>query len=219
MAKRTVNPWDHQGRNSGGRRAVGTRDTRRRILIVCEGTATEPHYFTACKSIFRATLRELKVRGLGKDPKTVVRKAKGIRNSEEAKSGGVFDEVWCVFDRDDFGETFDQAIRDATAEGFEVAFSNPSIELWFCLHFREIKEEVTNTELKNWLSKSLNRPYKKSDAALFDELWPKYEGAQKRAAILIESHRSKKGGLNPGQHNPVTRLHELMLSLSRNSPR
>lgn len=159
------------------------------------------------------------MRGLGKDPQTVVRKAKGIRVQEEAKGGGVFDEVWCVFDRDDFGEGFDQAIRDAKIEGFEVAFSNPSIELWFCLHFRDVKAEVTNDELKAWLCGDLGRSYEKSDARLFDDLWPRHEAAQKRAAQLLETHSGKKGGLNPGRHNPVTRLHDLMRSLARNGIR
>lgn len=216
MAKRAANPWDRGGRNSGGKRAVGTRDLKRRILVICEGTATEPNYFKVCKTHFRATLRELKVRGLGKAPSTLVHKAKGIRLQEEAKTGGVFDEVWCVFDRDDFGANFDQAIRDAGNEGFEVAYSNPCVEVWFCLHFRNLEEPVTRDELFRWMALHLGRLYDKADAGLFDDLQPHMEIAHQRAAALVGKHSNQPGGLNPGQHNPLTRLHELMRSLARN---
>lgn len=198
---------------------MGTRATFQRILIVCEGSETEPNYFNACKTAFRATLRDLVVRGLGKDPRTVARKAEKIRDQEEAKSGGPFDEVWCVFDYDNFGPVFYEAIKEAKSRGFEVAYSNPSVELWFCLHFRKVEEPVTNDQLKAWLTTHLKRPYEKSDDDLFGILWPNHEQAQERAAQLVERHGNKSGGLDAGAANPITRVHELMQTLQRNSRR
>jgi len=53
-----------------------------------------------------------------------------IRNAEES-TGIKFDQVWCVFDLDDFPkENFDQAIERAKKEKFHVAYSNEAFELY-----------------------------------------------------------------------------------------
>jgi len=49
-----------------------------------------------------------------------------------------FDEVWCVFDKDDFpDQDFNQAIVLASAKGFRVAYSNQAFEYWLLLHFND----------------------------------------------------------------------------------
>ena len=47
-----------------------------------------------------------------------------------------YDQVWCVFDRDDHPH-FDEAIKMARDNGLDLAVSNPSMELWLLLHFRD----------------------------------------------------------------------------------
>jgi RloB-like protein len=47
-----------------------------------------------------------------------------------------FDQVWVVFDKDDFpADNFDNAISKAESLGFQVAFSNQAFEYWLILHF------------------------------------------------------------------------------------
>jgi hypothetical protein len=43
-----------------------------------------------------------------------------------------FDEVWCVFDVDDFD--IDTAVREAERRGLLLAVSDPCFELWLLLH-------------------------------------------------------------------------------------
>ncbi len=103
-----------QGKSSGskkfgnpGRRTRATRERmidrramRPRILIVCEGGKTEPNYFLA----FKVTND---VYGRGLETIRVVEEA--IRLNEKE---GPFDQVWCVFDKDDFpADDFDNAIK------------------------------------------------------------------------------------------------------------
>ena len=105
-------------------RIVDTVSTLQRFLIVCEGKKTEPLYFEQ----FRAPGLVVKVEGIGMNTISLVKEALRLRDE------GNYDQVWCVFDKDDF-EQFDDAIQLARREGMKVAYSNQAFELWYVLHF------------------------------------------------------------------------------------
>lgn len=46
----------------------------------------------------------------------------------------MYQNVWVVFDKDDFDD-FDKAIQTANSKGYQVAWSNQSFEYWIYLHF------------------------------------------------------------------------------------
>jgi hypothetical protein len=99
------------------------------ILIVCEGTKTEPNYFLG----FRLT--NVDVIGVGGDPLTVVNTAIDKRK-ERRKEGKIYDQIWCVFDRDSFpANRFNDALQKARISELHVAYSNEAFELWYILHF------------------------------------------------------------------------------------
>jgi predicted metalloprotease with PDZ domain len=51
---------------------------------------------------------------------------------------GKYDQLWCVFDKDDFNDNdYNAAIQIAEVNNFEVAYSNQSFEYWFLLHFND----------------------------------------------------------------------------------
>lgn len=57
------------------------------------------------------------------------------------------DSIWCVFDRDDnSNEVLLRAKQSATKEGYRLAYSNPSFELWFLLHFSNQQTEVEDCQ-------------------------------------------------------------------------
>ena len=139
--------------NSKGKRKFGsagmrTQDTRAgqlrvrndipRILIVCEGSKTEPNYFRS----FRVTND---IYGEGLETMRVVEEAIRLNDSE-----GPFAQIWCVFDRDDFpAENFDNAVhrvQSRAVEGFRVAYSNESFELWYLLHFEYLDAAVSRAQ-------------------------------------------------------------------------
>lgn len=98
------------------------------ILIVCEGENTEPSYFRK----FRLSSATIKVIGHGNNTVTLVRQAVKLAAQR------TYDQVWCVFDKDDFSpHDFNEAIRQAKAHGFGVAWSNQAFEYWLILHFAD----------------------------------------------------------------------------------
>jgi hypothetical protein len=98
------------------------------ILIVCEGENTEPSYFNQ----FRITSAKVKSVGEGYNTISLVNRALALSQQ------GNYDQVWCVFDKDDFNDNeFNSAIQIAIANNFGVAYSNQSFEYWLILHFND----------------------------------------------------------------------------------
>jgi hypothetical protein len=48
-----------------------------------------------------------------------------------------FDEVWCVFDVDEFDDDIKTATENARRAEISLAISNPCFEFWLLLHFKE----------------------------------------------------------------------------------
>ena len=113
-------------RRRGLQRRVNVRELRQRFLIVCEGEKTEPNYFNS----FRVPKAVIDVRGVGRNTASLVRKALEFMGEDD------YDQVWCVFDRDDFSvESFNAALQLARNNGIRVAYSNEAFELWYVMHF------------------------------------------------------------------------------------
>lgn len=121
------------------RRGKGKIEPRPRILIVCEGSKTEPLYFKDLMNRHRNKLVDLEIIPAGGTPKTIVEKAVALKKREaaRAKRDSVlpYDEVWCVFDIDEH-PFVEEAKEQAKANKISVAISNPSFELWVLLHYQ-----------------------------------------------------------------------------------
>lgn len=89
----------------------------KRILIVCEGTKTEPNYFKS----FRITSAKVVVSGSGLVTRSLVQHAIELRNAEQDFP---YDVVWCVFDKDDF--TCDTGIMTSLGSKTPGAYSRTS---------------------------------------------------------------------------------------------
>lgn len=117
------------------------RSPKRRLLVVCEGENTEPQYIRGLERFLRDATLSIEIPLERGDPKTLVEVAKGFNGDaiKDARRSGDdnlrFDEVWCVFDRDDH-ERFGAACQMARDNLFNLAVSNPSFELWLLLHFQ-----------------------------------------------------------------------------------
>jgi hypothetical protein len=107
-------------------RAEPSKPEKANILIVCEGEVTEPSYFQQ----FRLSSATIKAVGEGYNTVTLVQRAIELSNE------GEYDQVWCVFDKDDFpAQDFNNAIQIAAASDLKVAYSNQAFEYWLILHF------------------------------------------------------------------------------------
>lgn len=119
------------------RRRMAKRAPYDRVLIVCEGEKTEPHYFSWLRNelgLNKANVVISDKRG-GLDPNSLVESA-----IEEYKKDPDFDHVYCVFDKDKH-YTYQGAldkIRSARLRGkskIHAVNSVPCFEFWLLLHF------------------------------------------------------------------------------------
>lgn len=183
-------------------RKVGIKELRERFLIVCEGDKTEPNYFRC----FRVPKDVIDVRGFGFNPSKLVEKAK------ELKSQGDYDQVWCVFDRDDWPkQDFNNAIANASREGFKIAYSNEAFELWYVLHFEFLNTGLPRKDYIDKLDKLLKSKYKKNSDLIYEEIENLQSAAIKRAKSLLQQYSPQ----NPENDNPSTTVHLLVEELNK----
>jgi hypothetical protein len=115
-------------RENAGRRAGRAVEPRQTILIYCGGVRTERDYFNALRRHMRRSNMTVRVRQDGVAPEALVRAAAAFRDRQP----GVFDEVWCVVDTDEFD--IEAAVASANQHRVSLAVSNPCFELWLLLH-------------------------------------------------------------------------------------
>lgn len=184
------------------RRKVNTREIRQRFLIVCEGKETEPNYFRS----FRVPGVVIEIQGVGKNPTSLVEKAKDLRNQEE------YDQVWCVFDRNSWTENdFNSAIKNAQKAKIKVAYSNESFELWYILHFQFLDNGISRKDYCKKLTSLIGYTYQKNSDVIYDKLIDRQHTAIKNADNLLKQYNP----LNPARDNPSTTVHLLVKELNR----
>ena len=144
-------------------RKLGQRAAYDRILIVTEGSKTEPNYFREIRNAYRLHTANVSVHpgALGTAPIHVVDYARqlfegGDRHKQIAPRA--FDQVYAVFDRDAH-ESYHEALQRAEQlDGklrsdarrpvpFKAVASVPSFELWLLLHYENIQAPILSGEL------------------------------------------------------------------------
>lgn len=207
MAKR---PQNTRGYSS---RKVNIREVKQRFLIVCEGAKTEPSYFKK----FRVPTKVIDVEGMGENPSRLVQSAIDLK-TEAVEADEEYDQVWCVFDRDDWPpHDFNSAIYKAESHSLKVAYSNEAFELWYVLHFEFLNTGIPRSDYIKKLTKLLGKKYQKNSDTIYDELKNRQATAIKNAEKLLASYNP----LSPGQDNPSTTVHLLIkeLNQSEESPK
>ncbi len=185
-----------------------SRDERPRFLIVCEGEKREKYYFEKMRSYYRYPEPAVEVvgkDGSGTNPKSLVKYAK-VRKHE-------FDAVWCVFDRDEH-EYFNEAIQQAKDNGINTAISNPCVELWFLLHFKDQRRHIERDAAKSALKKRI-KDYDDDYEGVFQRIHGDVEAAKKRAKDLRATH--ERNG-NAETENPSSSVDLLVDFLEIHKP-
>ena len=194
-----------------------TRTIVCKILIVCEGTKTEPNYFEAFKRLNHGTtVYDIEVKGLGANTTSVVDKAIDL------KSKGNYDRVWAVFDKDSFSDDkFNGAIIKAEKNGICCAWSNEAFELWYLYHFVNRTTGMHREEYKKAISEAVNKSpnfkakknyvYAKNDERNF-EIMTRY-GSMDNAIKFAEAQSKKYTNKRYATHNPCTMVFKLLRQL------
>lgn len=182
--------------------------TRDKILIICEGEKTEPHYFECFRNRLKHSKKvKIDIDGCGNDPATLVKKAK-----EKIKD---YDKIWCVFDRDkghsrppeQFNIPFQ--LSEKQKETIKTAYSNDAFELWYLLHFDYYTSAIHRSKMEDMLTDKLGYEYQKNSETMYDELLDKLDIAIDNAKKLLDSYPE----FNPEKNNPSTTVHLLVEEL------
>ena len=189
------------------------REPYNRVLIVCEGSKTEPVYFSEIRSRYRLSAANVAVAHEGSAPITVVKTALD-RQKRERDLGEKYDIVVCVFDRDEH-TTFDEACAVANAKKLKLVRSWPCFEFWLLLHFGYTRKPYARSgtvspaddcvrDLKEHLP-----DYEKAQRGLFQDLEDRLEDAKANAQRTIAD------ATNTNDANPSTEIHRLVSYLQQ----
>lgn len=182
-------------------------DSKPRILVVAEGEKTEKQYLEGFWKACRNPRVSIKVADEQGVPMTLVKTAKQYK--QEAKQDAArekdenlaYDSVWCMFDIDEHPNV-GNAKEMARDNNIDLAISNPCIELWLLLHFRDNPGMQHRDKIEQMLKKHVPGYNKTVD---YDKYSNGYSQAVSRAErmdnLAIEADE-------PGR-NPTTGVYEL----------
>jgi hypothetical protein len=193
-----------------------------KILIVCEGTQTEPNYFKAFKKFNRGTcVYEIDIEGEGKNTIQVVDRAIELRDNAKY-IGNEYDRVWAVFDRDSFPpEKFNGAITKAKDNDIECAWSNEAFELWYLYHFHNRVTAMNREEYKKAISGAVNKSSKYKSKKIYKyaknepenySIMTKF-GSQENAIKWAEAKSQEYTDQCYAEQNPCTMVFDLVRQL------
>lgn len=122
------------------RRGKARRAVYQKVLIVCEGSKTEPLYFNEIKDAYEISTANIRISGdCGSDPLSVVNHGERLFVEEKRlHPDDPYDRVYCVFDKDSHANYLKaiEKIENTKPSGVFYAIpSIPSFEYWFLLHF------------------------------------------------------------------------------------
>jgi hypothetical protein len=198
-------------------RKQGTRPSYPLVLIVCEGEKTEPAYFEEIRQKWRIPALNWVIlpSELGTGPEKVVEYAE-----LKARQEGRWEEVYCVFDRDDHlhytnailkAQSINGKIKTKGKESVTIRFaaipSDPCFELWFLIHFQPITREEHRDEILRLL-KSCVSGYSKGCRGMFNRTVADFEKACEHAELL------RKRKMQTGNSNPSTDVDILVKRLN-----
>ena len=185
-----------------------------RLLIVCEGTKTEPEYFRQLINKYKLSTVNIELKSSDKsDPKSIVKFAKKL-DSQLKRQGDKYDRIYCVFDRDNH-PNFEDALAEIKSAKFYGALSWPCFEYWILLHFHFTRKpfNISGTksacdqcisELKTYLPN-----YNKDIKGIFHELFDNLDTATTNADLAISDVE------RTGEPNPSTYVHTLVKDLKQ----
>lgn len=198
---------------------VARRASYARILIVTEGSKTEPLYLEEIRAAHQLHSANVEVQPgqLGTAPIQVVRYAQKLFADGDLYKGirpRTFDQVYAVFDRDEHDSYFDalglaQSLDgklrndDGQPVGFKAFASVPCFELWLLLHYEDIHAPIHRDAVMDRLKQHI-RGYDKGSGGTFAATRDHLEAATRRAQALAARFNSYT------VPEPFTALHELV---------
>lgn len=196
-----------------------------RILIVSEGSKTEPLYFEDIRAAYQLHSANVEVQPsqLGTAPIQVVRYARQLFEKGDLHKGirpKNFDHVYAVFDRDDHGSYFDALNLAASLDGklrndakqsvsFKAIASVPSFELWLLLHYEDIQHPLHRDDVMQRLKQHIPG-YEKGTGGAFATTRDRMDTATQRAQALATKFNAYTA---PEPYTGISDLVTLLITL------
>lgn len=189
---------DKRGRGTGRRKPRGHRPQREKILVLCQGTKTEPEYFNRFKRLYG--LSHIAVQKEHLDPVNLVNKAITLQNH-----GDNFAHIYVVVDVDDTSATDLQRAaahcqrQSTSGKPLDLVVSNESFDCWLYAHVIDGRVPgITRKQIQKKLRDEchLTGPNGKSLSPDFPvKSWTE-------AARRVPQHRLGDSGANPSTAVP-----------------
>jgi hypothetical protein len=222
MARRLKNSEESKHRSKSQkhtRRSENNRSQRLLVILACEGTKTERYYFDAMFKILKDTQKLSTASCVfathqHTNPTGVLSDLLNFQGSNGTTYKD-YDHRWIVIDRDEERcnggghtlEDFNNAILQASQKRpkIKVAWSNPSFEIWYLLHFQYRTTAIHRDDVIISLSEILGKTYQKNDPGIYDSLQTRLNDAIRNATKLLTEATTPPADTNPG-----TMVHELV---------
>ncbi|MDN3495015.1 RloB family protein [Planococcus sp. APC 4015] len=194
-----------------------TRERHRRILVVCGGKVTEPTYLGHLNVQLRTSGVRVEVARSGKDPETLVReaiehRAREVREARAADDpGNVYDEVWVMFDVDDFAEGVPRALEAAQRNHIRCAVSNPCFEIWLVWHIADANAYATTRHAQQQARDCGATQSGKAKSIDLSSISGRFADARTRA-VRAEKNHGELGRVFP-HDNPRSDVYKLVDSI------
>lgn len=199
------------------------RASHARILIVTEGSKTEPLYLEDIRAAHHLHSANVAVQPsqLGTAPIQVVRYAQQLFEEGDLRKGirpKSFDQIYAVFDRDEHESYFNALNLAKSLDGklrndeqrlvsFKAIASIPNFELWLLLHYEDIQASIHRDEVMARLKQHIPG-YEKGKDGMFATTREQLETATQRAQALAEKFNAYT------DPEPFSGLHELVTLLT-----
>lgn len=210
-----------------GTKGLGRNQQRnsaaKRVLIVTEGSKTEPAYFD--KLIEKLGISSVKITtARGKNSSSPINV---VESAIERLRGMEFDIIYCVFDRD-CHPSYEEAvnkIRKISGERYKrnkiyAITSVPCFEVWYLLHVSDSNRPYGEhgspcVNLIDDLKKihPFENYSKNDDIGFLDQIFGNQEKAIKRAKKILSN--AKEAGIREFHEDPSTRIHEIVEELMK----
>ncbi|MGO2425916.1 MAG: RloB family protein [Corynebacterium flavescens] len=190
----------HMERRPRRRPSRPARQLARRILVVTEGTRTEPQYVEGLNKYLRSKGATACVKSfaVGKDPLKVVQKCI-VERDGAVRNGKRFDDCVCLVDVDEH-HALSAAISLAEQEEIQLLVSNLKFEVWLRWHAERKRAPLTSNQLDELVTK-LGLVKKKILSPTFP-----FDGVHDACALARTSDpdmRPGRKGPNPSSAMPI----------------
>lgn len=197
---------DHQ-------RKTASRAPYDRVLVICEGSKTEPLYFEGLRDYYGLHTANIEITGkCGSSPVSILAKARELFN-EAKRCNNPFDRIYCVFDKDmhpNYQAIVNEIKNIKPCNTYFAITSVPCFEYWILLHFTYTNKPYTNSEDKSHADniiaelKQFYPEYEKNNENVFINLIDKMDDAIKKARRINTSAQRNN------TDNPSTKVGELV---------